>query len=51
VAEVERDHTESFWRTFEWILRIASRHGLYTSEDYREGVEYCGITVRQNIIW
>ena len=46
VAEVERDHTESFWRTFEWILRIASRHGLYTSEDYREGVEYCGITVR-----
>ena len=45
----EIGHTPLFWENMGYLLRVASKEGLYRYKDYEQfPVKYCGVTISSN---
>jgi hypothetical protein len=51
IATEDVGHTPSFWANFKWLLEHAVDIGIYKKQDFEsKPVEYCGMTVRSNVL-
>ncbi len=49
VATESIGHTEEFWRNFRFLLKEASKTGIYNPIDYKSKPQrYCGMTINEN---
>ena len=49
VATKSIGHTDEFWDNFRFLLKEASKSGIYTPIDYkRRPQRYCGMTINEN---